>query len=89
MRAVRPSCGHAQAEEQHRGGAHETVSPRPENRHTAPGALPLPGEPGPLPVGARLGGLWGGACFLASQCPFFPLTALDQTTTRGHRAQIS
>ena len=43
------------------GGAHETVSPRPENRHTAPGALPLPEEPGPLPVGASLGRLWGGA----------------------------
>ena len=72
MRAVSPSCGHAQAEEQHRGGAPETVSPRPENRHTAPGALPLLGEPGPLPVGARLGGLWGGACFFALKCPFPP-----------------
>ena len=55
------------------GGAHETVSPRPENRHTAPGALPLPGEPGPLPVGARLEGLWGGACFFALKRPFPPL----------------
>ena len=54
------------------GGAHETVSPRPENRHTAPGALPLPEEPGPLPVGARLGGLWGGACFFALKRPFPP-----------------
>ena len=54
------------------GGAHETVSPRPENRHTAPGALPLPEEPGPLLVGARLGTLWGGACFLALKRPFPP-----------------
>ena len=89
MRAVEPFCGHAQAEEQHRGGAHETVSPRPENRHTAPGALPLPEEPGPLPVGARLEGLWRGGMFLGPKMPFSPLSALDQTTTRGHSAQIS
>ena len=90
MRAVLPSCGHAQEKKQHqwREGerAYGTVSSRLENRHTLQARCRFRGDSSPLPVDARD---FRGARILVLKSPIPPMLALDQTTTRGHSGQIS
>ena len=86
MRAVLPSCRHAETD----GGRHTRPSARAlkiGTRHQA--RCRSRKSQVPYRLGPVSGDFGGAHVFWALKRPFHPLSALDQTTTRGHSAQIS